>query len=123
MGRFHYISLSLIVGILILGASGTLSSSATSVAKTIPAKSKIPWVDNKNWAPKKPTCNCRANGIRFELGEITCIKTINGLVRARCQLEQNNTNWQVLSKNCEIVSNTNGRSLVAKPQRNQCLAS
>ncbi|MGI9482249.1 MAG: hypothetical protein ACR2OR_07825 [Hyphomicrobiales bacterium] len=43
-----------------------------------------------------PNCKCRYNGVKYALGEVTCIR---GKL-SKCELNLNNTSWKVLSDIC-----------------------
>ncbi len=49
-------------------------------------------------------CMCRANGERFELGSVVCLKLPSGDRLARCGKVLNNTSWKMLGDGCPITS-------------------
>ncbi len=45
-------------------------------------------------------CRCVANGVRFDLGQVACIKLPIGTRLARCEKVLNNSSWTVLRNEC-----------------------
>lgn len=45
-------------------------------------------------------CSCRYKGEKIPIGSSICMKTANGLRRARCSLYLNNTSWEFLEGDC-----------------------
>lgn len=60
-----------------------------------------------------PSCTCRANGQKFEQGQILCIR---GKL-ARCEMFLNNSSWKIISDICPQASLSLGAILPApRPQ-------
>jgi hypothetical protein len=47
-----------------------------------------------------PNCTCRANGTKFEVGQIACITLPSGNRLVQCEMVLNNTSWKILSGSC-----------------------
>lgn len=47
-----------------------------------------------------PDCKCRANGEKFEIGQIACIRLPAGSRLAQCGMVLNNTSWKILAGSC-----------------------
>lgn len=47
-------------------------------------------------------CTCRFRGANYNLGDLVCLKTANGLELAQCQMVLNNTSWKFLSEQCPV---------------------
>lgn len=47
-----------------------------------------------------PNCTCRANGTKFEIGDIACITLPSGSKLAQCEMVLNNTSWKMLGGSC-----------------------
>jgi hypothetical protein len=47
-----------------------------------------------------PNCTCRANGTKFEIGQVACITLPSGTRLAQCEMVLNNTSWKVLGDSC-----------------------
>ena len=78
---------------------------SSSTTLNAPTPVAVPSTGLAPGAPtKKPDCQCRANGLKYELGETTCFSTNKGLVRARCELVLNNTSWKILQGSCDTAS-------------------
>jgi hypothetical protein len=45
-----------------------------------------------------------ADGVRYELGQITCVSASCQTWTARCDMSQNNTTWRKISEGCPSVS-------------------
>jgi hypothetical protein len=47
-----------------------------------------------------PNCTCRANGTKFEVGQVACITLPSGNRLVQCEMVLNNTSWKILSGSC-----------------------
>lgn len=47
-----------------------------------------------------PNCKCRANGTKFDIGDIACIRLPSGSRLVQCEMVLNNTSWKILSGSC-----------------------
>jgi hypothetical protein len=56
-----------------------------------------------------PNCTCRANGQSYELGQIVCIR---GKL-AQCQMNLNNTSWQIIAEMCPETQRRSDRFSIA----------
>lgn len=57
-----------------------------------------------NLAKAGANCHCRTSvGERVQVGNVTCIKTNDGLKEARCEFVLNNTAWKLTGKLCPLT--------------------
>lgn len=49
-------------------------------------------------------CRCIANGERFELGSVVCLRLPSGNQLARCGKVLNNTSWKMIGEGCPLTS-------------------
>ncbi len=48
-------------------------------------------------------CMCAANGTRYEMGAVACIRSPAGAWLARCGKVLNNTSWEKLADGCPVT--------------------
>ncbi len=65
-----------------------------------------------------PNCTCRANGSKFEVGQIACITLPSGSRLAQCEMVLNNTSWKVLGDSCPTtrLENRESKTPASNPQ-------
>ena len=123
MPRAQNITVSLFAALLVWGAGVGLSSSSPLTNKiTAKAPSSLTASHSDGQPQGKPTCKCRANGHKFNLGETTCFNSPKGIVRARCILVLNNTSWEILGEGCESAANQSRKIIYAQTKSNRQLS-
>ncbi len=48
-------------------------------------------------------CRCRANDRGYDIGQVVCLSTPRGLLKARCERVQNITTWSIGDEPCTTM--------------------
>ncbi|WP_210211846.1 hypothetical protein [Aquibium carbonis] len=60
-------------------------------------------------SPARADCLCAANGLRYEQGEISCIRLSSGSYLARCEKVLNNSSWTKVSDGCQDLAGSDAQ--------------